>query len=86
MTIDYQVLKLNNFLSILRFPPELGMLMDNYFSNLDEIQKEVQIGNVLSFLDRSKDRSSDVKRICEMLSNKDDSIEGFIYGLSRVTA
>lgn len=86
MNIDYASLKLNNFLSILRYPAELGSLMDNYFSDLDEIQKEIQINNVLTFLDHSQNIIVDVKRICEMLSRKDDSLSGFVYGLSGVTA
>lgn len=86
MNIDYTSLKLNNFLQIIRYPNELKTLLNEYFSDFDELEKEVQISNVLTFLGKSQDRVNDLKRVCEMLSKKEPSCSGFIYGLSGISA
>jgi len=82
MNITRTIMKVNNFIILDRYPKRLRSLLDSYFQNHSEIDKEININNILNFLDNSKNTKLDIDRVYSILSGQNAAIsKGFVFGL-----
>lgn len=79
MILTTNKMKVNNTLGLSKYPEGFIGLIDNFFNGVNEIEKERQVSNILTFIETSDTPSIAIEKVCNVLGrNKDDFSRGFL--------